>query len=288
LKNDAKRLFAAFLVSAVIFSGCKTAPPPPDPDPSQLSQEQQQLLDEIKGILDTTIVETGEKLESRQDPTSPMLSFMDTLKEKKAYLRDVETGKAPYDAERIAEVKDEIRSIRVNIDNPVERVMKADITFGLGKYQITDLSKKGRKVLREFTQEIIQVLVEKQKRLFPEKITVVVIRVIGYADEAAPGAKLAGELKKSIGKALPSDPIEARKQFNKELSRRRAGSIAEYVSEQFKSNLDDSSVKIRGPEIFGMGEEYPYPARVVSPPYEPIDKRRRICKIHGNVLVEKK
>lgn len=289
MKSDAKRLLTAFLVLAAIFSGCKTAPPPePISDQSELTLEQQRLLNEIMGILDTTISKTGKKLESRQDPTSPMISFLEDLKEKKAYIKEIESGKVPYNAERLADLKDEIRSIRVNIENPVERVLKADITFGLGKYEITDLSEKGRKVLGEFTREVIEVLVKKQRQLFPEKIPVVFIRAIGYADEAAPGPNLARELEKSIGKALPADPIEARKERNIELSRRRAGAIAEYVVKQLKSSLGESSVRIGGPEIFGMGEAYPYPETTVSPPYAPIDKRRRVCKIHGNVLVNRK
>lgn len=131
---------------------------------------------------------------------------------------------------------------------------------------------------------IIQIQVKKLRELFPDQQLAIVIKTIGYADEMPMSPWFADAMKKDMNDAVPDDPVAKRQMLNRELSFRRAQSIGEYVKIQLESLLMMEKLTIDSPIIIGMGEAFPYAEKSVTPPYMPQDKRRRICKIHGNVF----
>ncbi len=276
MKNNLKRWGIVLLFMTAGISGCMTY--------STLTREESQILGEILDMLDTTITEAEEKIQIRPDPTSPLKKFTEKLADRREYLKMVEAGEVPYDPELVSKYSDEVRDIQVNIRNPVERVLETDISFGLGKYEIANLADEGRKVLGEFAREIMSALVDKQKKLFPDRTFVITVRTIGYADEVQPGPKLTEALTEGEKESLPQDPVERRKVLNRELSRRRSQTINEYITMKLEAELEYPQVKIGVPEIMGLGEEFPYLRETIFPPYKSEDKRRRICKVHGKVL----
>lgn len=287
MKSDFKKWMLITLIPATAFLfGCKTAPTPEVRPKPSLSAEQEQLLGEILEILDTTIADADQKIEEKKDPTSPLKWLADDLRKIREYVKSVEAGETLYDESKMKALSDSVRSIRINIENPVEKILETDVSFGLGKYLISDLSEKGKKALQDFTVEVIGSLVEKQRRAFPGRMPVIIVKTVGYADATPPGPRLASELRKGIRGGIPSDPVEARKILNTELSRRRAKTIGEYVKMQLHSRLDESRIKIDEPVIYGLGEMTPYPEKSIAPAYRTKDKRRRICKIHGIVFID--
>lgn len=276
-----KNMFLLF-TSIIIVSGCCS----PLTRDAQLTRNEQSTLDEILGILDTTITETEESISKKPDPTSPMKTFAEKLHEHKEYVQKIKDGKAPYDKAKLKQFKEEALGIRTNVRNPVERIMVADISYQLGQYKIEHLSERGKLILNEFTKEIMNPLLDEQEKLFPGRELVITIKTIGYADETPLGQLLAMDLVKDKSIKIPNDPVEKRRFLNRELSLYRANSIADYVIQQLKSSIGISKAVIGIPKIFGLGEEFPYPVHTVSPPYKAMDERRRICKIHATVLIK--
>jgi len=266
------------IISLLLFiTGCATA---------YLTNAEQQALNEILEILDTSIIEAKEKIEREPDPTSPLGYFVESLDDKRKYVKEIEDGKIPFNEAAVSKVANEAKEIQTNIKNPVDRVLKTDVSFSPGKYKIDDLSEEGKELLNDFSEEVFDVLVKEQRIFFPDNLLIIVIKTIGYADEITPGAGLTDELCEKIDEELPQDPFEQRKILNKELSRRRAETVNEYIQIQLKANLKMPQVEIGESEIIGMGEEFPYPENEASPPYMTDDKRRRICKIYSNVFVD--
>ncbi len=265
----------SLLFIAIIISGCC----------NMLTHEEQNTLEEILGILDTTIVEAEESIRKKPDPTSPMKTFAEKLHKHKEYAQDIKDGKTPYDETKLKQFKEEALGIRTNIRNPVERIMQADISYQLGEYKIEHLSERGKFILNEFTKEIMSPLLDEQQKLFPNRELVITIKTIGYADETPLSKLLAMNLVKDKSIEVPTNPVEKRRFLNRELSLYRAQSIADYVIKQLKSSIGSVKTVIGTPRIIGLGEGFPYPADTVSPPYKAMDERRRICKIHATVLI---
>ncbi len=147
-------------------------------------------------------------------------------------------GKIPFDETVVSKVANEAKEIQTNIKNPVDRVVKTDVSFSPGKYKIDDLSEEGKKLLDDFSKDVFDILVKEQRIFFPDKILIIVIKIIGYADETAPGPVLTGELCEETDEELPQDILEKRKILNKELSRRRAETVNEYIQSTVKSKSE--------------------------------------------------
>ncbi len=270
LKKPAAHLLAAF----AFMMGCS----------AYLTREQSEALIDILEILNTAIAQTEEIIRRNPDPTSPYRDLAEKLRSMHDHIDKIKAGKAPYDADVMSRYRNDIIGIQTNVNNPVDRVLGADVFFGPGKYKITEFTAEGKSALDGFAEDIINLQVKKLRALFPDKPLVIVVKAIGYADEIPLSQGFAEELKKDISTALPDDPVRRRRLLNKELSFRRAESITGYIKTRLEAVLNMENVTIADPVNIGMGEEYPYPERSADPPYEARDKRRRICKIHGNVF----
>ncbi len=270
-----KRIGVAALVGLILVMGCAT----------HLTREQHRVLAEILEILNTTISETEAALNRRADPTSPVNEFADTLESIRTHIRKVQAGEIPYDPALMERYSDQVAGIRMNVRNPVDRVVGVDVFFEPGRYRISELSSEGKSVLDDFAADLIDTQVEPLRAAFPDKPLSVVIKAVGHADEIPLSPRFADALAQDMRVGIPDDPEARRKFLNRELSFRRARSIAEYVVTEIKERVDSERVTVAPPIIFGLGEALPYPESALETPYVPRDKRRRICKIHGNVLM---
>ncbi len=251
----------------------------------KLTRQQEDALSDILVILNTAITGTEEILNKNTDPTNPYQDILDKLHFMQSRIEEMRTGKAPFDAERIARYTGEIMEIEANVRNAVDKVFNIDVFFELGKYRISDLSEEGKAALQAFARTLIEKQLKKLRKLFPERPLTVVIKSIGYADETPPGPELAERLEEEIAGPLPKDPAERRKAYNKKLSFLRAETIFEYVKIRTESMMDLENVTFGKPEIIGLGEEYPYPREMMVPPYAAEDERRRICKLYSKVNI---
>ncbi|QTA83010.1 OmpA-like domain-containing protein [Desulfonema limicola] len=276
--NNIIKIFACLLFLFINTAGCS----------HYLTKEQSEALVEILEILNKTIVETEAIMNKNPDPTSPYKELSEKLKTIQDNISRIREGKEPYSAEIMSKYSNEIIGIQMNIQNPVNRVLGVDVFFAPGRYKISDFSAEGKEVLDSFAADILELQAKKLRNLFPEKELAIVIKAIGYADEMPLSQWFAQELEKDINAVIPGDPVEKRKMLNRELSFRRAQSIAEYVRDHVQEMLKMltiDNIKIDPPVIIGLGEIFPYADNNIDPPYMPRDKRRRICKIHGNVFV---
>jgi len=273
--NTMKISFAAVCILLVFAAGCSP----------WLTREQRQALTEIMAILNTAIAETEEIISRKPDPTSPYRELADKLREIREHVSRIKEGKDPYDLNVMSKYTNEVLGIQMNVQNPVDRILGVDVFFGPGRYKISELSEEGKEMLRAFASDIVEMQVKKLRAVFPDQPLSIVIRTIGYADEMPMSPWFAEALKKDIHQSVPEDPAAARQILNRELSFRRAQSIGEYVKMQLESVLTMEKVTVDTPIHIGMGEALPYAEEPVEPPYMPQDKRRRICKIHGNVFV---
>lgn len=104
----------------LLMTGCATA---------YLTNAEQDALDEILEILDTSIIEAKERIEREPDPTSPLGHFVESLDNKRKYVKEIEEGKIPFDVAVVSKVANEAKEIQTNIKNPVDRVVKTDVSF---------------------------------------------------------------------------------------------------------------------------------------------------------------
>jgi len=273
--NNIIKVCTCLLFLFLIIAGCS----------HYLTKEQSETLIEILEILNRTIAETEAIMNKNPDPTSPYNELSKKLKIIQQHINRIKAGQEPYDAEVMSKYSNEIIGIQMNVQNPVNRILGVDVFFEPGRYKISEFSAEGKKVLDAFAEDIIELQVKKLRRFFPGKQLAIVIKVIGYADEMPLSQWFAQELKKDINAVIPEDSIEKRKMLNRELSFRRAQSIAEYVKAQVQDTIEIEDVKIDPPIIIGLGEILPYSEENFDPPYKSKDQRRRICKIHGNVFV---
>jgi len=264
-----------FAVCILLTAGCS----------HWLTGEQRQALTEIMEILNTAIAETEEIISRKPDPTSPWRELADKLRTIREHVSRIKEGKEPYDFNLMSKYTNEVLGIQMNVQNPVDRILGVDVFFGPGRYKISELSEEGKEMLRAFASDIVEMQVKKLRALFPDQPLSVVIRTIGYADEMPMSPWFAEALKKDLHQSVPAEPVAKRQMLNRELSFRRAQSIGEYVKMQLESMLTMEKVTVDSPINFGMGEALPFAGEPVEPPYMPQDKRRRICKIHGNVFV---
>lgn len=274
-----KKIYLCAMVSVLLTAGCAHYGQP------GLTAEQQRALAEILEILDTTITETETALRQKPDPTSPFRDFAQKLTTIRSRIDRMESGEADYDPAAVEKYWNDVIEIRLNVNQPVDRVLSVDVFFGPGKYSIDDVSEEGKRVLDEFAADIISSQVRPLRALFPDKRLAIVIKAIGYADEMPLADWFAESLAADISGTVPQDPVDRRERLNRELSYRRARTIANYVKMRVDAMLEVENVVIDEPIILGLGEAYPYPEASVVPDYAAKDNRRRICKIHGNVFV---
>ncbi|MEE4358269.1 MAG: hypothetical protein V2I97_17500 [Desulfococcaceae bacterium] len=251
-----------------------------------LTRQQNQALMEILSILDSVIAEAEGMLHDNPDPTAQFRDILDRLHYMKEIIEEIKKGNAPYDEELLKKYTEKIAEIEANIKNSLNTVLSSDVFFALGRYRISDLSEEGKGILKDFTDTIMNVQVQNFRKLFPDRLLTVSVKVVGYADETPPAGALAAVLSQEFPGSLPADPVERKKHFNEKLSFLRAQTISDYVQQELAAFSEMKNLRIAPTRIIGLGEEYPYPPDYARPPYQPEDKRRRICKIYSKIQID--
>lgn len=183
------------------------------------------------------------------------------------YANAVETGmKIMFDeginmCQQYAQVKETVRK------NIVRRVEASDVSFGVGKYKITDL--KGKQALNRIVGDVMTVKND-FVRQFPGKI-MISVKTTGYTD-TQPFNEEVGSLQEKCGSKKDS-----RQALNQCLSRLRAETIGQYISDEILKH--DAEIGIKK-EAVGKGEEMP-PG--VMPSSSNNDPRRRICFVDVSI-----
>jgi len=270
------RIIMFMLITIPLMSGCAGTP-------HGLAENETELLNEIMDLLDTTLDKAEKKVWMGSMSDSSMDIIVEELAGKQNYVRQVEAGQLPYDPELLMKTINEIRELRANIGD-ISKELEAEISFRLGRYEISDLPENEKEVLEQFVHQSADILLQSHA-LFPEKTPVIHIRSIGYADGTSPRGKLLKSLKAHMEEPLPKKKEERRQALNKALSQLRARKVSEYLIKGLETISESPPFEIRELEITGAGEEFPYSQDMISPPYEKKDERRRICKVYVQISI---
>ncbi|MCP4346813.1 MAG: hypothetical protein GY795_14955 [Desulfobacterales bacterium] len=164
----------------------------------------------------------------------------------------------------------------IPLEKKIIQTLKSDISFGLGDYKLSDLSKKGQKALQTFTKNLTEIEKDYPKQ-YEEQLITIIIKTVGFTDETPFSERLEKELARP-GDNIPEDRVEKRKFFNKRLSELRATTVNDYITKELEKFYENNEkIKIE-PDIIGKGEEPPT-KREGPLSYRSRDPRRRICKI---------
>ncbi len=160
-------------------------------------------------------------------------------------------------------------------------ILSNDISFALGRYTIDDLS--GKKRLQAIVQQI-KAVKDKQPGSLAGKLMRIRLKVTAYTD--AVGFRKGSDLIKTLSagvKNLPSGKTAQRQLLNRELSKRRAYAIGDYIVQALYDLQSDQFEVDITPEYAGLGET---PPPDVKPPLADNDPRRRITVIDSYYTIE--
>jgi len=277
MKNSVRAVFFLFIVFGVglACSGLRTKLADID-----------NTLQEVKRMLSTF------KQEGVIDPTSPEETL---LKEQLAIVEQdvvaMQEGKKTIGADILVNISKKLKIIVINYQKGLSEIVREDISFASGEYDVENITAQGRAFLNRFSQLVINELIDNFRKIFPEEKLKVFIQVIGYADSVAPTGQLRASLKSLSclsDSNLPINEVHGGL-LNKELSCRRAKSIKKYLTQNLLDNFphNDSKLKLAAITYKGEGEQFPYLFRGNNhKPYSERDERRRVCKLYANVFVE--
>jgi len=221
-----------------------------------------------------------------KDNQSPLKDYIPQLEDIIEYTEKVINKETPYDDEMIAERIEKLKEIRINYKKMVVEILKNDVSFRPGKWDIDSLHSGGKELLSNAVEKIINTILKESKAKYPDKNITILITTVGHADEQPPTGKLADYLDniiKNEGK-YSSDGEEMRKERNRVLSYLRAKTVMNYLKDQLNRRVDDPDISIKERKIVGLGEELP-PNGENGRPFSPRDRRRRVCRLFGNIRI---
>ncbi|MDM8543576.1 hypothetical protein QUF90_21080 [Desulfococcaceae bacterium HSG9] len=241
----------------------------------------QYYFDEIMPKAKALIQKIKEKV--GQDTDNPLNENIPELQAILDYGKDLENEKIKNLINRVVGSDNKIKEKESIIKSFViekfkSEELKINVLFKLGDYI---LSEDGINLLnKELVQKII-INIDNYKRKYQSSTMVIKMEVKGFADRVGVNEKkpLFIELKKNNKDLLPpsNQPEKRRKFLNQLLSKLRAKSIVNYISQQISdSETDNTKIKIEQKSI-GMGEAIP---AGVKPLKSTRDPNRRICKIY--------
>lgn len=167
------------------------------------------------------------------------------------------------------------------ITDPEKIILKSDISFGLGKYKLSQI---GKDILNQFFKYKIKKEINQYKgRVEHDNTLVLNIKIIGYTDKTGFSNRTMRKIKREslLCNDLPSQPIKRRKKLNKCLSMLRVQAIDRYLRKLIKEEF--STIRIVK-NCEGKGEDIP---PNVTPISNTNDPNRRICKIYCHITYGK-
>ena len=210
-----------------------------------------------------------------EDDDNPLTDYVPKLDKVIAHAESVEKYPQIVSLNKVLDDLKEILSITYSIQTSMAETLESDVSFGKGKYELSD---GGKQVIKEIVERIIS-----EKKVYlndnPGKTIRTKIKVVGYTDQLnfARGGKLERELLKKEEEPFPRDRTEQRRFLNQRLSEFRTKTIIRTIEKLIsKSETETSRFKI-DTDAVGRGEKMP---ANLPPPYPTTDSRRRICKIY--------
>ncbi len=199
------------------------------------------------------------------------------------YVQGVKADPEKFDPDRIREYNEKIRMVKINIEQLKNNSLRRSITFPEGTYKIAELEAREQGKLRELSEDILRSATDLHRR-FPKYPIRITVKVLGFSDEApiAEGTRLEEAIIENISEPKPPGPAR-RRQFNRVLSGLRAADTGRFLMEMIPSGLPEEFPVQFSKQIDGMGEKLPQAE--AAPPYEPLDSRRRICRITAFVEI---
>ena len=237
-----------------------------DSDAEQAIELSQKALKKIiHGPLKEEAAGLKKEIEKKGEDTSlkALLLRLDKIMD---YANAVETGlKVMFEdgvsiCQQYIQVKETVRK------NIVRRVEASEVSFGVGKYKISDL--KGKRSLDKIVGDVITAKTEFLRQF--QGSAMISIKTTGYTD-TQPFNEDVGALVEKCGRAF-SQKESGRQALNQCLSRLRAETIGQYISDEILKR--DSALRIKK-EAVGRGEEMP--PGLTTPSSSNNDPGRRIC-----------
>lgn len=240
------------------------------PELARLTSDAERVRDTIREHLAHS--QDGELKES--------LRVLDTILD---YAERVKTDPTQFDPEKIDDYSQKIRIIHGNIERFKDPAFQVSISFPAGTYRIGALPEAQKETLQALAGIVARTIAD-LRRQHPSRPLRVTLKSIGYTDEnpILAGTRLAAAARDEIDDLAPAGP-ERRRQYNQILSRLRATNANQFVIGQIRSSLASGMQAEFVQKITGMGERLPLPD--VSPPYRPIDSRRRISLVKALVEI---
>jgi outer membrane protein OmpA-like peptidoglycan-associated protein len=234
-------------------------------------------LDTVTKAVETVKAEIKETTEN--DPDNPLKDFLPQLDEMLEYAERIQSGQEEVSLVKIRDYTEQTAHIVDSKQKFVEEKIESDISFDLGKY---DLSETGKAALQRIVNKIIA---SKEENLsqYSDKTVNIKITVIGHTDEVGfrEGTKLVKALINGFEDLVPQSGVDRRRFLNQRLSALRAKTIGDYFKEHILQTGEDNPRILIELDIVGKGEDLPPD---VLPPHPTSDPRRRICKIYSYVI----
>ncbi len=136
-------------------------------------------------------------------------------------------------------------------------ILSNDISFPLGRYTIDDLSTKGKERLQAIVEEI-KAVKDKQPGNLEGKLMRIRLKVTAYTD--AVGFRKGSDLIKTLSAGvndIPPGKTAQRQLLNRELAKRRAYAIGDYIIQALYDLQSDQFEVDITPEYAGLGETPP-------------------------------
>lgn len=218
-----------------------------------------------------TIKEVEERI--AQNPETALVDSLKVLNEVLNYAEAVRADSARFDQKQIQNHFERIKIINENIKRFKDLTLKADVSFPIGTY---NLSEKGKEECRKLTSKVIDTVHELQTR-YPDYSIRITLKTIGYTDEVRViGKSFKKRLRSHMQDAAKKTKV-TRQDYNRILSRLRAQSVSDYLVEHLTDHIPQSTDVKYVNKVIGRGEKYPQQG--ITPPYKSHDERRRICFI---------
>lgn len=218
---------------------------------------------------------------TENDPENPLKDFLPQLDVMLDYAEQIQKDPKAVDLVKVVDYLGRTTQIRENIKANTKLTLDSDISFGQGKY---DLSEKGKSALQELIRKIIATK-DNYLRQFPDKTVTIKIKAVGYTDEVGfrEGTNLVKKLIEGFENVVPQGGIDRRRFLNQRLSTFRAQTIGDYFRQLVLQDEQDNSRVVIEQDIVGKGEELPPD---VPQSNQISDPRRRICKIYSYVIAK--
>ncbi len=217
-----------------------------------------------------------------ESPDTSLSKSLKLLNEVLNYVDAVRSSSDRFDPQTIEKYNHRIAIINENIKRFRDLILKTDVSFPIGTYQISALSDQGRTACLQLADKIVA-MVRDLKQRYPDHAICVTLKTIGYTDEIPVSSR---SLRQMILNRLEGGAADAKDRdqlYNKVLSELRAETVNHFIVDYLRQKLPNHFNVQYVEQIMGKGERLP--RKKIEPAYRSRDERRRICIISPYIEV---